>query len=223
MDGLLIGLIVWGVVVGLDLITGPQIMIARPIVAAPVAGWFLGDPAAGATVGVIMEMFALEILPFGAARYPDYGIGAVVATLVAADAPRVFGLGLAVFVGLGVAVVGERGIQMVRRLNSDDTERHRIALDRGVRSAIVGLHLRSIVRDAVRALVLTGGGLLLGVGLRNLPPLPVEMAVGATAVAVGVAAASVFNSGLRLAGGGRRFHQWFAAGVIGGIAWLVLA
>src|SRR6266516_8090724 len=38
-------LLVWGTLVGLDLVSVPQMMIARPIVAGPVAGAILGDLA----------------------------------------------------------------------------------------------------------------------------------------------------------------------------------
>ena len=60
----------WGGAVGLDATSFPQVMISRPIVAAAVTGLLLGEPLAGIGVGVILELFALVILPIGAARYP---------------------------------------------------------------------------------------------------------------------------------------------------------
>ena len=61
-----------GVLVGLDLVSVPQAMTSRPLVAAR---WRarLGDPAAGLRLGAVLELFALETLPVGAARYPDWG------------------------------------------------------------------------------------------------------------------------------------------------------
>src|SRR5690606_39516372 len=56
-----------------------QFMVSRPLVAASLAGWIVGDPAAGLTVGVILELFHLAVLPVGAARYPEGGPAAVVA------------------------------------------------------------------------------------------------------------------------------------------------
>ena len=39
----------------------------------------LGDPGSGLTAGIILELFALEVLPVGAVRYPDYGPASVAA------------------------------------------------------------------------------------------------------------------------------------------------
>lgn len=61
-------LLLWGTAVALDLVSVPQVMITRPLVAGTVAGVILGDPAAGAAVGAILELFALDLLPVGAAR-----------------------------------------------------------------------------------------------------------------------------------------------------------
>jgi mannose/fructose/N-acetylgalactosamine-specific phosphotransferase system component IIC len=69
----LLGLVLWGTLVGLDLVSVAQSMIARPFVAGGVAGFLLGDPMAGLRAGVLLELFALDVLPVGAARYPDYG------------------------------------------------------------------------------------------------------------------------------------------------------
>src|SRR2546425_6404464 len=78
-------LLAWGTLVGLDLISVPQMMIARPVVAGPVAGAILGDVATGLALGVVFELFQYDILPLGAARYPEYG-PATVAAVSAAQA-----------------------------------------------------------------------------------------------------------------------------------------
>jgi PTS system mannose-specific IIC component len=77
VSGLL--LVGWGTLVALDLVSVPQAMIARPIVAGAVAGWMCGDLDAGLRVGLLFELFALDVLPVGAVRYPDYGPATVVA------------------------------------------------------------------------------------------------------------------------------------------------
>ena len=66
-------LLLWGTVVGLDLVSVPQMMIARPLVAGTVAGLLVGDPETGLRLGVVFELFQFDILPVGAARYPEYG------------------------------------------------------------------------------------------------------------------------------------------------------
>ena len=72
-------LIVWGMVVALDLVSVPQGLLSRPLVAGTVAGWIAGDLEAGLRMGVLFECFALDVLPIGAVRYPDYGPATVVA------------------------------------------------------------------------------------------------------------------------------------------------
>ena len=74
----------WGVLVGLDMTSVAQSMLSRPLVAGTVAGTIVGDPAGGLMMGVLLELFALEVLPVGAARYPDCGLGAVAAVAVVA-------------------------------------------------------------------------------------------------------------------------------------------
>jgi len=59
-------LLAWGTLVGLDLVSVPQIMIARPIVAGPIAGALLGDVRTGLEVGVLFELFQYDVLPMGA-------------------------------------------------------------------------------------------------------------------------------------------------------------
>src|SRR5256712_10111099 len=88
----------WGTLVGLDLISVPQMMIARPIVAGPVAGAILGDVATGLALGVVFELFLYDILLLRVARYPEYS-PSTVAAVSAAQAgagtlrPRLRGLG----------------------------------------------------------------------------------------------------------------------------------
>jgi len=48
-------------VVGLDLVSVPQAMLSRPLVAGTVAGWLAGDLEAGLAVGVLLELFALDV------------------------------------------------------------------------------------------------------------------------------------------------------------------
>ena len=78
-----LALLLWGTLVGLDLVSVPQIMIARPLVAGAGAGLILGDLETGLRLGVLFELFQLDILPVGAARYPEYGP----ATVAAVSAP----------------------------------------------------------------------------------------------------------------------------------------
>ena len=81
----------------------PQGLLSRPLVAGTVAGWLAGDVEAGIRMGVLFECFALDVLPIGAVRYPDYGPATVVATALAAGAPWEFGLGVGRRPGAGAS------------------------------------------------------------------------------------------------------------------------
>src|SRR2546428_6674650 len=63
-------LLVWGTLVGLDLVSVPQMMIARPIVAGPVGPAILGGLATGLELGVLFVLFPFGVLATGAARPP---------------------------------------------------------------------------------------------------------------------------------------------------------
>ena len=52
-----------GGLLGLDVVSFPQAMISRPLVAATIAGWLIGDSATGLLVGAALELIALDTLP----------------------------------------------------------------------------------------------------------------------------------------------------------------
>jgi len=213
--GTVVALLAWGTLVGVDLVSVPQIMIARPLVAATVAGWILGDPVTGVTVGAVLELFALEVLPVGAARYPDYGPAGVAAAVAAAGNDVLRGIGLAVAVGLVVAYVGELAIQQLRRVNSGVIQRRAIEIDSGDVRVIRAVQFSGVARDAVRAALLTGFGLVVGGLARSWPPLGANGVALLDAVLLGAGIASAAAGAVRGAGahGGVR---WVTVGVAAG-------
>ncbi|UCD23352.1 MAG: PTS sugar transporter subunit IIC [Gemmatimonadota bacterium] len=214
-------LLLWSVLVGLDLASVVQMMIARPLVASTVTGFILGDPAAGATVGVVLELFALEVLPVGASRYPDYGLGAIPAAAVAAGAPGVFGSGFGVAVGLVMAYLGGKAIHLVRVENAMDVRRHRDALDSGDVRAVNGLQLRCLGRDIFRSLAVASLGLLFAALVVRWVPLTVQSVVYLSVATVGAALAAAISGIGRLAGR-KTALPWFALGLAGGLAGVLL-
>ena len=66
---MIFALLGWGMLVGLDLVSVPQMMIARPLVAGTVAGAILGDVTTGLWLGVLFELFQYDVLPVGAVRF----------------------------------------------------------------------------------------------------------------------------------------------------------
>lgn len=219
--GQLAALAAWGTLVGLDLVSVGQVMVARPFVAGTVAGLLLGDPVNGAIVGAALELFALDLLPVGGVRYPDYGPAAVAAAVTVAGAPGMLALGPAVGVGLIVAYAGEWAIQWTRWRNTRDVQRCRAALDGGDPRSLRGVQLRGILRDAVRALGVTLLGLALAVLARRWLPLDVRGVVLVGTVAVGVALAVATVGALRLVGRGSG-GAWLVAGLVIGGLWVVL-
>lgn len=213
-------LILWGTAVGLDLVSVLQVMIARPLVAGTVAGVIVGDPLTGGMVGAALELFALDVLPVGGARVPDYGQGAVAATATAAGAPGVLGFGLAVAVGLAVAYLGQVGIQLVRRGNTGDVRRHREALDGGDARTVAALHYRGLARDVVRAAAVAALGLGLASAAYRWVHVSALGAVLLSVVLLGAGAGVGAAGALRLTGRGRQ-AGWFVLGLAAGAAVLV--
>lgn len=217
-------LLAWGTIVGLDLVSIPQMMLARPLVAGAGAGLLLGDVGAGLKLGVLFELFQYDILPVGATRYPEYGPATVVAVAALHAFASPFGLGLATLVGLFTAMAGGQSLLILRRLNTRAVTRATGALEAGDSRALVRLHLAGIGRDLVRAAAVTVVGLIL-VSLAREFVLPAMthrgerlLSIAATGAALAAGAAGT----VRVVGLGPPL-KWLAAGLAGGIvvAWLV--
>jgi mannose/fructose/N-acetylgalactosamine-specific phosphotransferase system component IIC len=213
----LLAMVAWGTLVGLDLVSVAQSMIARPFVAGGVAGLLLGDPMAGLRAGVLLELFALDVLPVGAARYPDYGPATLASAALLAGSPWELSLGLAGTVGLLVSVLGGWSLQQLRRLNAEAVQRHAAALAAGESSAIRRLQYTSIARDALRSGLVTVIGLAGAWAAARWLTLDRRTAVALTLVVIGAALAASIGGALRSAGRGRR-RTWLAAGLAVGAA-----
>jgi mannose/fructose/N-acetylgalactosamine-specific phosphotransferase system component IIC len=215
-------LLLWGTLVGLDLVSVPQAMISRPVVAGAVAGALAGDVEAGFRIGVLFELFALDVLPVGAVRYPDYGPATIGAVALSAGTPWELGLGVATAFGLVLAVIGGWSLQVVRRWNARSIQRRSAALAAGESSAIRWLQYGGILRDAVRGFTLTLAGLVLASTISESIRLDRQTAVAFTLVAIGSALAAAVSSAFRGSGRGSRL-KWLIAGLGVGIVIAVLA
>ena len=209
--------LLWGVLVGLDLACVAQTMISRPLVAGTIAGLIVGDPNAGIVMGVILELFALEVMPVGAVRYPDYGLGAVAAVVAAHGAPGILGTGVGVGVGLVVAYSGGIGVHWVRVLNGADLSRNETLLDAGDYRTIRAVHLRGLGRDILRATAVVVFGLLLALAVRSVVPITLQGAHFLRIALIGAAISAVIAGTVRLTG--RRIAlRWLVIGLCCGIA-----
>jgi mannose/fructose/N-acetylgalactosamine-specific phosphotransferase system component IIC len=217
-----LSLLVWGTVVGLDLVSVPQAMISRPLVAGSVAGWLLNDVEAGLRIGVLFELFALDVLPVGAVRYPDYGPATVAAVALGAGAPWELSLGLSVALGLVLAVLGGWSLQIVRRWNARAIQRRAAALAAGESSAIRRLQYGGLLRDAARGFMLTLLGIVLAATIKDMVRLDRQTAVALTLVAIGSALAAAVNGAVRSSGRSARL-KWLLAGAGVGVLLAFLA
>lgn len=186
-----------GAVLGLDTVSFPQAMLSRPLVAATAAGALLGHPERGLLVGVALEFFALETLPFGASRYPEWGGAAVVAGALFAMTPEGTAAAMTVSVLAGLVTAGFGGISMValRRWNARWAKREQLGLARGPGLTVTGLQLAGMTADLVRGGVLTFGALVVFGALReailsttSITPVLSRAVVVSVASAVGLAA-----------------------------------
>jgi mannose/fructose/N-acetylgalactosamine-specific phosphotransferase system component IIC len=214
--GIIIPLLFWGTLVGLDLVSVPQSMISRPLVAGTVAGWLVGDVHAGLRIGVVFELFALDVLPVGAVRYPDYGPATVAAVVLGAGLPWQLGMGLSVALGLVLALLGGWTLQVVRRSNARAIQRRAAALAAGESSAIRRLQYGGLLRDAGRGLLLTLLGVVLALAVRERVRLDEQTQLALTLVAIGSALAAAANGAFRSSGRSTRF-KWLAAGAGAGV------
>jgi len=156
-----------GAVLGLDVVSFPQAMLSRPLVAATLTGAFLGAPVPGLLLGATLECFALESLPVGASRYPEWGSSSAVGGALV-SLPHARGAGallVAVIVTLAWAWVGGWSMVQLRRLNASWARARHDAVARGSRSTVIGLQLYGMTADLVRGGLMTATGLLLGVPL----------------------------------------------------------
>lgn len=151
-----------GALIGLDVVSFPQAMFARPIVAATLAGAFIGHPPAGLLIGVVLELIALDTLPFGASRYPEWGSASVVGgALFAAQPPSMPGaLPASLLAALLTASISGWSMGVLRRVIATRLERTRDSIEAGSRDALLSLHLSGMTLDLLRGALVTMLGMI---------------------------------------------------------------
>ena len=213
-----------GGVIGLDVVCFPQMMFSRPVVAATVAGAFVGDAERGMLVGVVLELIAIATLPFGASRYPEWGSAAVVGGAIGATLHAEQGgtITIGVLAALATAWVGGLTLVKLRQWNAFLARRRRPALDAGARGAVIGLQLAGLTSDFVRAALLTaiGYGLLFPLAARVQSawtfsgPLSRSVVVTLAAAVAASAVWTIFHSA-------RGSRWYFAGGLVVGLLLLL--
>jgi PTS system mannose-specific IIC component len=221
----LLPLALLGALLGLDVVSFPQAMTSRPLVAATLAGTLAGSASSGLLVGAALEFIALETLPFGASRYPEWGSASVVGGALFASHTASPGgaLTVAVLAAIATAWVGGWTMIMLRRMNAVWARRQRAALESGNRRTVIGLQLFGMSADLLRGGALTFGALAL------LLPLA-RASLALWTVDVRVSRAMVVTVAAAVAGAAtwKVFHStpgtlwYFAAGLLGALLLLAV-
>lgn len=191
-------LVLLGAVVGFDAVSFPQAMLSRPIVAATLGGVVAGNPILGALCGAVLECFALETLPVGASRYPEWGSASVVGGALFADtqsAPA-GALVIAVVIALCGAWLGGWSMVQLRAVNARRARRNHDAVARGDARVIRYLQLSGLGSDFLRATALTAVVLAVALPLRDAAVREWSHSGSATQLIVGVTVATVAASAL---------------------------
>lgn len=145
-----------GGLLGLDVVSFPQAMISRPLVAATLAGALIGHSPSGLLIGAALELVALDTLPFGASRYPEWGSAAVVGGAIFATHPThpAGAMEMAIIASLSTAWVGSWTMVKLREWNARWAAHRRDALDAGARGAVIDLQLLCMTADFIRGALL---------------------------------------------------------------------
>jgi mannose/fructose/N-acetylgalactosamine-specific phosphotransferase system component IIC len=222
----LLPLAVLGAVLGLDTVSFPQAMLSRPLVAATAGGALAGSATGGLLVGAALELIALETLPFGASRYPEWGsASAVGGALFASTAEQPAGaLSLAVIAAVATAWFGGWTMVKLREFNARLAARSRGALDAGSRGAVIGLQLKCLTADLVRGLLLTAAaaGLFRPLSRFSLSHWSMDARMS-RAIAVAIAAAVAGGAAWKLFHGSIPARWAFLVGIVAGFTVMAAA
>ncbi|MGI8546677.1 MAG: PTS sugar transporter subunit IIC [Gemmatimonadaceae bacterium] len=146
-----------GGLLGLDMVSFPQVMLSRPLVSATLAGALVGRASAGLLIGIVLELIALETLPFGASRYAEWGTAGAVGGAVYAGqhAGAAGALPVATFAALATAVFSSRSMVWLRMWNARAARRMRGAIEAGSADAVNAVQLRGLGMDYFRGTAVT--------------------------------------------------------------------
>ncbi len=158
------------ILAGLDRTAAGQFMVCRPIVAAPLTGWLLGDVSIGLQVGAMLELLWLGRLPVGAAIPPDDSQVAVGCTFLAVVSQAQTGLPpqavatASLLIGMPFGKAGQFFDRLARLGNARLLNKAELALDSGRIERLERYHLQGLLHFSAASLatlaVVIGGGLL---------------------------------------------------------------
>ncbi len=178
-DYLLAGLV--AMLTGLDRVALIQFMISRPLVAATLTGWVLGNPLVGMEIGMLLELLWLGRLPVGAAIPPDDTQVAVGATVLALSIGHLLNMNgmplviLSVLISIPLGKFGQVFDRLARHVNGRLAISGHNALMTGNISGFERYHLFGLASFALASIATATVIVLLGsVVLYYVTPLLID-------------------------------------------------
>lgn len=160
--------------------TAVQLLISRPIVAAPILGAILGDPVTGLIIGSFLELLWINRVSVGGYVPPDDTLASVVITGVTILVSGRLGfvsaelISLSFIIFLPVALLGQRAQSLIIRSNDRLAELAEQAAEKADIRMLELLHLRGLAKaflvPAFLIMILTVSGVeILHAAYRSLP------------------------------------------------------
>jgi mannose/fructose/N-acetylgalactosamine-specific phosphotransferase system component IIC len=211
----------WATLAGLDLVSVMQTLLSRPLVAGAVTGWLVGDVESGLRIGAVLELFALDVVPVGSAKYPDFGAATVAAVVYGSATDWTITLGASVGLGVALASIAGLTIPVTRRLTARVVRSQGARLAEGDPAAIRAVHLTGLAHDLIRSGVAATIALTASLTMRALEWWPGPGLGGMlTNVALAGAAWALAHGAVASARTGPRW-RWAATGLVAGslVAW----
>lgn len=208
----LIVIALFGGLISLDRTAAFQLMVSRPIVAAPLVGIILGDPLTGLKLGLLLELLWIGYLPVGSSVPPDETLVSITATAVSVWMLRSVGgggtdAGLIVFVLvvlMPAAVVGQRLDSRIRKMNINDVRLADSASDKldikALEKACMSGLWRSYAIYVIAIFFLLSGGFLVVSNLYPLIPENIDKGLGYAFLLIPVLGLASLFSAMRLKG-----------------------
>jgi len=212
-----VALLALAVGAGLDLASVVQGLLSRPLIVSALAGTVLGDLEGSLRIGAVLELFALDVIPVGASRYPDFGAATVAGVLYSAGTPWQETLGPAVGLGLVLGILGGGSIPAVRRWNARLVASFADRLAAGDARAVDEVHLRCLFHDLIRSIGVAVLFVGVGAAARELELYPpAELGPWLVAVALGGGLWAAVHGAVDAAGASAR-GRWLATGLAVGL------
>ncbi|MBI3551119.1 MAG: PTS sugar transporter subunit IIC [Elusimicrobia bacterium] len=147
-------------VVELDASAAGQFMLSRPIVVGPVLGLWLGQPALGAGLGVLCELFTVEELPVGG-NLPLNATAAVAVALLLSLGPAPVAPELALPAGLFAGWAHCKLESLLRRRRAALCAAVESRLSAGQEPRLLSLAARELLKQSAATLLLLTAALAL--------------------------------------------------------------